>query len=331
MKLRNIAIHLFVFLFLISSVFAVIDWNGADVKGFYNYEKLNANYLKDWSPMNNPAQLYGTGEDINFVERYINFTGTFWYATDNFTGLGVGTKTLCSWLKATQDIGNSRMIITTGILNVENAFIMYINAGQDWEFSQFGASLIATRPPIDTDTLFCAVYKGSNDYEIYYNSTSQITGSLSTSYVDDVTYLGTWNIIGEFPLIDVTVYSFMIFDRELTPTEIADLSNQGRFYNPYYVTPTPPTPVTPVQSTSSILVENLFGNYLLLSLFGLLLVVGILMFIRTPKEVVMIIGGLLILGLVSSALFPKWILAIVIIFIGLFIGIFLLRMFFKHY
>jgi hypothetical protein len=86
-----------------------------------------------------------------------------------------------------------------------------------------------------------------------------------------------------------------------------------------------------VQSTSSILVENLFGNYLLLSLFGLLLVVGILMFIRTPKEVVMIIGGLLILGLVSSALFPKWILAIVIIFIGLFIGIFLLRMFFKHY
>jgi hypothetical protein len=224
------------------------------------------------------------------------------------------------------------MIVTLGILNIENAMILYINAGQDWELSQFGASLIATRPPIDTDTLFCAVYKGANDYEIYYNSTSQITGSLSTSYVDDVTYLGTWNNIGEFPLVDVTAYSFMIFDRELTPTEIADLSNQGRFYNPYAVTPTPtPTPVTPVQSTSSILVENLFGNYLLLSMFGLLLIVGILLFIRTPKEVVMIIGGLLILGLVSSALFPKWVLAIVIIFIGLFIGIFLLRMFFKHY
>lgn len=84
-------------------------------------------------------------------------------------------------------------------------------------------------------------------------------------------------------------------------------------------------------TTASILVENLFGNSLLLGLFGLLVIIGILMLIRTPKEVILIVSGLAILGLISASVFPKWIFTIVIILLGVFIGILILRFFFKHY
>lgn len=84
-------------------------------------------------------------------------------------------------------------------------------------------------------------------------------------------------------------------------------------------------------TTASILVESMFGNTLLFGLFALLLVIGILMLIRTPKEVIVIISGLAILGFISSSIFPKWIFTIIIIFLGLFIGILLLRFFFRQY
>ena len=155
---------------------------------------------------------------------------------------------------------------------------------------------------------------------------------MSTSYVDDVTVLGDWDILGGFPLVYVNVYSFMVFDRNLTSTEIGDLSAQGRFYNPY--TPTPPipspTPQQPDVKSTDILV-NIAGSKLFLGLVVVCAFLIILLLVRASKEVMLIIAALMILGLIDAAIFPKWILVIVLIFIGLILGGMFVRQFFRQY
>ena len=251
MKYKNIFFIIFGILLLSSFVSATINWNSSsEVKAFYTYEKENSTHLKDWSPNSNHALLFGTGEDIQ--SNYINFNGGFGYESINIMGLSAtGDHTICVWV----DIVGMPYLTNRNqvIANIDGAVLGGANTISTDDYNQpaditFGGNVRGGGSWISRSDsvynyldsgllLMCVIWveTTTDNILLYKNGTSTgVVLGTDYSYSDHYITLGSTED-HSLKSDNVELYSTMVFNKHLSPTEINNLVSEGVNFNPYYV------------------------------------------------------------------------------------------------